>query len=436
MGVSTFYGLQTALRGLLAEQRAIDTTGHNIANANTAGFSRQDAVMRATLATPVVTGSGNPGQLGSGVDVVSFRRIRDGFLDAQYRAQSMRLGYETTTAKSLGDAELSLDEPGENGIATQLAGFWDAWSDVANAPEDPAARQALVQQGATLASTFKGLDDQFASLQAQAAGEYATLTGPDGQVASVARELGQLNGAISTALQTGDAPNDLLDRRDLLLDTLSSLAQTSVTANADGTVTVGFGDAGTPLVDGTTVTWPQALTTPGGRLGALKQLSDPGGTLDGYQTQLGAVAQQLADSVNALHGAPPFFTYTAGAAASTLAVGVTAAQVQTSTTTNPGANDLAIALSGLRSGAADASYRTFVTAVGTDVNEATRQQANAQALTDAVDNRRQSVAGVSLDEEMTNLVRFQRAYQASARAMSTMDEMLDVLINRTGRVGL
>jgi flagellar hook-associated protein 1 len=90
----------------------------------------------------------------------------------------------------------------------------------------------------------------------------------------------------------------------------------------------------------------------------------------------------------------------------------------------------------LRGGTADQAYGAFVARVGAEVSQANRQQANAQALTDAVEDRRQSVAGVSLDEEMTSLIRFQRAYQASSRAMSTMDEMLDVLINRTGRVGL
>ena len=84
----------------------------------------------------------------------------------------------------------------------------------------------------------------------------------------------------------------------------------------------------------------------------------------------------------------------------------------------------------------DGAYRAFVAKVGADSREATRQESNAQVLTDSVENRRQSVSGVSLDEEMSNLVRFQRAYQASSRAMSTLDEMLDVLINRTGKVGL
>src|SRR4051794_7459723 len=98
MPVSSFYGLQTALRGLLAEQRSIDVTGHNIANVNTPGYSRQEAVLTASPALIVPSGAvegGAGAQLGSGVDVQAYRRVRDGFLDAQYRAQSMRLGYQT-----------------------------------------------------------------------------------------------------------------------------------------------------------------------------------------------------------------------------------------------------------------------------------------------------------------------------------------------------
>jgi flagellar hook-associated protein 1 FlgK len=102
-----------------------------------------------------------------------------------------------------------------------------------------------------------------------------------------------------------------------------------------------------------------------------------------------------------------------------------------------GATDKAVAVSQLAGAATiDGAYNAFVTQVGAQVDEANRQQANAQALTDSVSDRRQSVSGVSMDEEMTNLVKFQRAYQASARAMTTMDDMLDVLINRTGKVGL
>jgi flagellar hook-associated protein 1 len=102
----------------------------------------------------------------------------------------------------------------------------------------------------------------------------------------------------------------------------------------------------------------------------------------------------------------------------------------------PGANDRALAVAALRGKTADGQYAALVTRIGGDLRNARREEENARVLTNAVDDRRQSVSGVSMDEEMSNLVRFQRGYQASARALSTMDEVLDLLINRTGRVGL
>src|SRR3954468_5047796 len=194
MPISTFSGLQTALRGLLAEQRSIDVTGHNIANVSTPGFSRQEAALSAppALTVPGATANGAPAQLGAGVDVQAYRRIRDDFLDAQYRAQNMRLGYQSATATTLGDAETALAEPGDGGIAAQIAGYWDAWSDVANAPEDPAARQPLRQQGKTLAPTLATVDAQLRELGSAAGDEYATLTAPGGKVHGTAKELGLL----------------------------------------------------------------------------------------------------------------------------------------------------------------------------------------------------------------------------------------------------
>jgi flagellar hook-associated protein 1 len=110
--------------------------------------------------------------------------------------------------------------------------------------------------------------------------------------------------------------------------------------------------------------------------------------------------------------------------------------VQTGSGSAPGENDVAQAIARLRGGSTDQLYQALVARVGTESQAALRAQSTAQSLSDAVDDRRQSVAGVSLDEEMTNLIRFQRGYQASARTMTTMDEMLDTLVNRTGKVGL
>src|SRR3954471_11000541 len=159
MPVSSFYGLQTSLRGLLAQQRSLDVTGHNIANVNTAGYSRQEATLAATPALFLPAGGTLNGSasLGSGVDVTSYRRVRDQFLDLQYRGQASNLGQWSGRADTLSRAEDALAEPGDNGINSPLGAFWDAWSDLANSPNatsDPAARQALVERGQALADSF------------------------------------------------------------------------------------------------------------------------------------------------------------------------------------------------------------------------------------------------------------------------------------------
>ncbi|HEV2061503.1 MAG TPA: flagellar basal body rod C-terminal domain-containing protein, partial [Solirubrobacteraceae bacterium] len=122
--------------------------------------------------------------------------------------------------------------------------------------------------------------------------------------------------------------------------------------------------------------------------------------------------------------------------ASDITVTVTAAGVRPGSTTAPGANDIALALAALRGKAADQRYADLIGRIGADAASVNRQLQTSRILTDAADTRRQEVSGVAMDEEVSNMIRFQRGYQASSRVMSTMDEMLDVLINRTGRVGL
>ena len=456
MPISSFYGLQTSLRGLLAQQRMLDTTGHNIANASTQGYSRQEAVLAATPALQIPSGTltGAGAHLGSGVDVQSFRRIRDSFIDLQYRAQNTNLQDWAARSSALDQAEAALAEPGDNGINTQLSKFWDAWSDVANAqaPDDQAAKQALVEQAQSLGDAFATVRAQMSLVQQQTKAQYDDLTRPasgtdaGGEIAQVATELAQLNDTIKRYITVGDMPNDLLDRRDLLLDKLSGYGQVSVEDQPDGTIKVSFVDtasAGTtyPIVDGTAATWAgaPAAWSPGGQLGGLLKVSDPStGMVQGYVDQLDTIAESVKTLVNGTYGT--FFETGPGPSAATLRMTAPLAanpRLIQSGSGSEGSNDVALAVAALRNHAdMDGAYRAFVAKVGAEVKAADRQETNSQALTDAVENRRQSVAGVSMDEEMSNLVRFQRGYQASARAMSTMDEMLDVLINRTGRVGL
>ena len=443
MSISTFFGLETTLRGILAHQQAINTASHNVANANTEGYSRQEAVLGASDPFRITAGIGltNSGHIGSGVSVQAFNRIRDGFLDLQYRAQAMQVGHQQTTSRQLDQVELALAEPTDNGISRELQKFWNVWSDLANNPDDVAARQALIDQAQNLAASFKVVDDQLTTVKAQSIAEYNSITAAGGDVDLMVREIAQLNASIKAFVTNGDTPNDLVDRRDLLLDRLSKLGQVSVNDLGNGSIDVYFGGAALPIVADTTRNWPQALNNPGGRLGALTDISStvPPGIVDQYRTQLNGVVAQLAADVNAAHssaGGPAFFSTVGGSEAGTLTVNVTTATVVTGSSGAAGANDIARAIASLRGGTADDLYTGFVTRVGADLKNAQRGEANAVVLLNAINDRRQSVSGVSMDEEMTNLVRFQRGYQASARAMSTIDQMLDTLINRTGTVGL
>ncbi len=437
MSIPTLQGLQTALSGLLADQQAIDVTGQNITNANTPGYSRQvvqlqtNDPMRIAALAP---GTGAGGQLGTGVMVTGYTRIRASYLDAEYRNQSSALGATAAEAEALTQAQGSFDEPSSAGLSTQLSEFFSAWSSLANLPSSEAAKVAVVGKGEQVANTLKTLSSQLQTIEEQVGKQYEVIAGPSGEVQSYATQIAQLNEQIKLSLVARQQPNDLEDRRDLLLDKLSELGDVTVAKEADGTDTVSFGGAAEPLVQGGATHWPQTLSaSSGGKLGALLSLSSPEGKLAGYRSALDEVAAKLASSVNELHTSTPFFS---GTTAASIAVAVTPAQVQTAAASNPGGNEVALAIAALRGGAAEQRYSALVTQIGSDVQNATSEQTNTQTVLSAIGEQRESVSGVSLDEEMTNLVTFQRGYEASARALSSMDEMLDTLINHTGAVGL
>jgi flagellar hook-associated protein 1 len=451
MTIPTYTGLDTALRGLQAAQAAIDTTGNNIANANNPGYSREVAnlVESVPLVLPAfsnVTGEGV--QLGTGVDVETINRVRNQFLDIQYRSQNSATSGLSTTSGLLQQVQTALAEPSTDGVSSQLTAFWTAWSNLAQNPSGASsgpAKQGVIDAANTLADTFNGIESQLQTIQSQASQQYATLTSPTGAVQTDANEIAALNKQISQAQAAGQSPNALLDQRDSALDDLSQYGTVSVTDPGNGLLVVNFGgDTTTPLVNGATANSVSSLTlgpSSGGTLGALATLTSPTGQVSGYLSTLNQFATNLANTVNAIHTSTPFFSVTTtttslGATATTLSVPVTASQVQTTTTSNAGANDVALAIAGLANGPIDQSYSSFVSQVGSDVQSTQSALTTAQTLLSGVNNQRQSVSGVSLDEEMTNLITYQRAYQASARMMTTIDQTLNTLINSTGSVGL
>ena len=444
MPIPSYSGLNTALSGLEAAQAAIDTTGQNIANANNPGYSRQTAVLAESdsLDLPAFSNTTGHGvQLGTGVDVTTINRVRDQFLDVQYRAQNSATSGLQTASGLLQQVQTALAEPSTDGVTSQLTAFWNSWSNLANAPTSLAAKQGVVDSATTLADTFNGIDSQLQTIQNQADSQYTSLTSSSGQIQSDANQIAALNGEINQALGAGQSPNNLLDQRDQLLDDLSQYGTVSVTDPGNGLLVVNFGgDMSTPLVNGKSANSVSSLNlgpNSGGTIGTLAGLVSPTGQISGYLNTLNQFATTLANSVNALHTATPFFavntsTTSLGATATTLSVAVAPANVQTTTTSNPGANDVAMAIAGLAGGAADQDYSSFVSQVGSDVQSNQSNLTTANTLLSSINGQRESVSGVSLDEEMTNLITYQRAYEASARMMNTINSTLDTIINQVG----
>jgi flagellar hook-associated protein 1 len=462
MSVSTFLGIETTLRGLLAQQRSLDVTGHNIANANTVGYSRQQADLGTSAPLEVAPGK----LLGTGVDVTQYKRVRDSFLDVQLRAQTMLQGSADATKDGLGQVEGVLSEPTDTGLNTLLNKYWNAWQTVSSGTEDPATRTSLVEAAKGLADGFNSLSSQLSTIQQQT-GQNVQLTLDD--INTTGKQIRDLNDAIYKANAMGESPNDLMDQRDVLLDKLGTLGNIATTDNGDGTVKVTF-DGVTLVQDGQTA---QTLSESGGtltndaatpesatidpafgKLGALVHLRDV--TLSstnpqGYAYQLNQVASALITTTNAQHrlgyglDGSTGLDFFSGTDASNIGVSIQPEQIAAASAPNkPGDVTNAIAVADLQttpiaslSGATvDRAYAQLVTTIGSDSQTATRNSSNAGVLVDSLQNRRESVSGVSIDEEMTNLVKFQRAYQASARALTAMDDMLDLLITRTGRAGL
>jgi flagellar hook-associated protein 1 FlgK len=456
--IPAFHGLQTALSGLEAAQAAIDTTGQNIANANTPGYTRQRVVLtsRDPMTIPSISSVyGNGAQLGAGVDITNISRIRDQFIDAQYRTQNSAASAAGQQSTILGQAQAALNEPTSSGLSATLATFWQSWNALGNAPNNPAAQQTLVDQGKAVAQTLNTLSGQISALQSQVTQQYDQLTSATGPVASDAAQIAQLNAQIAQAQTGGVTPNDLLDQRDQLIDDLSQYSNVNVTTQPNGMVNVSFGNAAvvagrgvtdaTPLVDGSTVNLAQNVTDSNlsgssGKLGALLGLYDSttgAGQLQSYLTTLNGVAAQLVSTVNGgIAGAdasgpsaPPFFA-PSGTTAATIAVNP---NFVISGANPPYTAAEASAAANLSGGAADQAYQAFVSQVGGDVQSAQNAQQTAQSVLSAVSNQRQSVDGVSLDEEMTNLITYQQAYQAAARVMNAIDATLNTLVTQVGR---
>ncbi len=480
--MTTFSTLSTALSSMIAQRAALDVAGQNVANANTIGYTRQRADMSSVSTVSSASRFSSGLTVGQGVKIDNVARLGDIFADARLRTTTSSSAFLTARAASLARLESTIDEPSDTGVAAQLATFWSAWQDVANNPGQAAPGQVLLEAGSavtsSLATGYAAVETQWDETRTQ------TLAIVD-QTNATAQSVAELNVAIRSVLVSGGNANELTDKRDQLATTLSELVGGTVRHNEDGTVNVNVG--GNPLVSGATaygihlagattmvgtqtdtprIAWDRATagtaTLDGGTLAGMVSVLAPaqadgkGGMLAEAAARYNTVATQLATAVNALHaggststGAPGAAFFTLGNDPTTppaLAVRVALtspadiAAANPATTTPNGTLDgsVADAISQLEHSTTgpDALWSAFVVDLGVRTQSTTLSANVAEKARTTAEALQLSGAGVDIDEETVNMLAYQRAYQGAARVLTAVDEMLDTLINRTGRVGL
>lgn len=499
--MSTFHGLEMAKQALAAQKSALYTTGHNISNANTEGYSRQ----RVNFETmnPYPSASRNrpqiPGQYGTGVQVGSVERIRNQFLDQQFRTENSVSGYWESKADALSRLEGLMNEPSENGLAKTMDQFWQSLQDLAVSPDNSGARSVVVQQGLAVSETFNHLSKSLHAIRADLQTQVDDKVNAANQIME---DINKINSQVKKLETQGYAANDLYDERDRLIDELSGIVNIKVSSVASGSSeqipATAAGLAKVELVDDKGKPLDITLVNPdtgeinkisvdyaaddteavtslqvGGQSimdgnGSLKGLIESygyedDGAVKGIYTDmlndLNHMAKVFGEKFNAVHeegfdlygeaGIPFFEIGDGNNAAGSITVNaelledadkLAASASKDNAGNGENAGKLADVfedkledLGGNKS--VTGYYQSLIGKMAVQAKEANRMTENTGVIRSQVENQRMSVSSVSLDEEMANMIKFQHAFNASARSMTTVDEMIDRIINNMGLVG-
>lgn len=498
---STFYGLEISRKGLFISQKGLDVTGHNIANANTPGYTRQRLVtssIEPAVSNGIFTYT-SKGQVGGGVEVQELSQIRDKFLDMQYRRENSKKGEWMAKTDALQYMEDVFREPSDAGLNAVLADFFSDIQEMAKNPESKEIRTLVRQDAIKLTETLHHYYDQLVQLQME---QDTAIDITVNEINDIIRNIRDLNEQIFKFEVGGETANDLRDQRNLLVDRLSELIKIDYYETPDKRFRIDIN--GMPLVDHTnyqTLETVKNVKNPAGddlpELYSIKwsgtnmDVPIKGGKLKGYLDirdgstpdrmgipyfidQLNDFARALVTEFNRIHtegytlpeGDNPsrdgveFFTHNKGTPVdldlvtaknitlsqdildSVYNIAASAQQVDKDDPNKPGDNEIALRLAGLRNardlpivGGFEDFTKMLIADLAVEASHSVKMLEGQEILTDSLNINRLSVSGVSLDEEMTMVIQYMHAYAASARAISAMDEALEVLINRTGLVG-
>jgi len=440
-----------AVSALNCYTAAISVANTNIANAQTDGYTRQRTVLQAT-------GQG-------GVDVSSIQRIYDGFLTRRLRSETTGLGFYEAGQETLTSVESVFTESGSSGLSCSLSDFWNSWDNVVSDPSDSSARTTLATSACTLASDLNSMSSDLSDLQNSIDDSLADCTGAINDL--IDRISTQNDNITKTAGQDSNTTKDTLDE---LVTELSCYIGLTTQTDSSGRISISLDD-GTPLLEGDT-TWSfstQTNTATGlkdialvsksgsttvitddittGKMGACLSVRD--NSIPSYQSSLNELASTLITNVNALHDkgydlngdkGAAFFT---GSSAADIAVNSTILndtdKIAASSTADgiPDNGTIASAIADLQntaffnSGTSTVSdfYAALVSKVGSDISIGKSQYEAQQTLVNSYRSQRDSVSSVSTDEEMVNLTQYQYAYEAAAKLVSVIDEIMKTLIN-------
>jgi flagellar hook-associated protein 1 len=449
---------ETARRSLFAQRDAMAVTSHNIANAGTTGYTRQRAELTTTIPLP-----DRVGLLGTGVEMSSVSRLREKFIDTQYRTTNQQLNNASMQSRIFSQIEAVVNEPSDNGLQSMMQGFSKAWQSLAATPEDMGARQIVLQSASTLSN---GIQQIYSGLRQLRSDMKDEISANVDKINGLASEIADFNEKIMAASNSNMSANDLMDSRDLKIDELSKIANIRATEDNRGAMNISVGGVSIvnqtstiPLMLKDNVTTLSVQTGPsgnqaqitGGELGGMLQQYNA--TIPGYQASLDQLGQSIMDSVNAVHSAgyglkanasdpsaptgTAFFTsYGNGVLMVNAALVTNPSLIAASSTGAAGdnvqANTIANIFDAPTMNGGTVSHNQFFAAfaskIGTDSSVASRDEENQQLILTQMENQRNSFSGVSLDEEMTNMIKFQRAYDASAKLVKTVDEMMTTII--------
>lgn len=447
--------LNIAREALMTSQAELDTTSHNIANANTDGYTKQRVVTQA--ATPIQS---TYGFLGSGVQIESVESVRDAFVDQQVTNLNSDVSQATIEQQTMSNVEDIFNDSSGDGLSDQLNALFSAFQSLAQNPEDSGLRQTVMQAGQQVATTFNVMNNELQNIEYQVGQEVDSDVGKVNQLSAT---IAGINGKILASGGASKASPDLQDEMDNAISQLSSLVNVKVTTDptgvtnvtAGGTVIVAAGTAytykATQTSSGITVgrsDSSQSATITSGELSGL--LNSYNGNISSFANQLDNIANTLVQTVNAFHstgytlstnGSPAqtgmnfFVGNSAGSIAVSPDIVSNLNNIAASSSGDPGDGGNAAAIANVLNAPVTSNSQSIVNAyqglvgqVGIASQQASDSVQTLQISQNQMTAFQSSISGVSLDEELTNMIQYQHSFEAAAKVVTTTDQMYETII--------